>query len=234
LYARRRRGVDGRERVSRVSIKRGEEWSRPRSGDTPVQVSGNDADLGAAIHSLPAGALVQFTPSPDSDLARAVGLTGEPRLTSELELDALRVTGEITACNIVVVGTPPDRLGRMCARPHIEVTVDGTAAFSGRATTVVVAVGQFRRGADLVPRGHPGDGRAEIQVYALPSATGRAVRARLLTGSHVPHPGIIQQTGRRIEIWPTETLDLEVDGTRRPAAKRLFMEVIGARYRLLI
>ena len=39
--------------------------------------------------------------------------------------------------------------------------------FSERATTVVVLVGQYLRGADVSPRGHPGDGAAEVQVYAM-------------------------------------------------------------------
>ena len=216
-----------------MTIKRGEEWSRPRSEDTPVQVSGNDADLGAAIHQLPPGGLVQFTPARDSDLARAIGLTDGARLTSEVELDALRVTDDITACNMVVVGTPPDRLRRFSPRTHIEVTVDGTVAFAGYGTSVVVAIGQFLHGADLVPRGHPGDGRAEIQVYSL-SRLQRAMRTRLRTGTHLPHPNITQRTGRQIGIRATGTLAFEVDGSRRPREDRLDLEVLPDRYRLLI
>jgi hypothetical protein len=234
LYARRRRGVNDRQRVGRVTIRRGEEWSRPRSGSVAAQVRGNDADLGAAIHKLGPGSLVQFTPTADSDLARAIGLTDGASLTSEVALDALLVTDDLTGCNVVVLGTPPDRLRRFSRRTDIDVTVDGTPAFAGDATTVVVAIGQFLRGADLVPRGHPGDGRAEVQVYALPPRGRRAMRTRLATGTHVPHPNINQRTARRIEIRATRTLALEVDGRGRPATDRLDIEVLPGRYRLLL
>ncbi len=115
------------------------------------------------------GALVRFRPATDSDLALAVGLrsgVGWNPPTAELPLDALRLPDGL-ACNLAVVGTAPDRLGWATGEVAIEVAVDGEPWFAGQATTVVVANGQFLRGADLVPRGHPGDGRAEVQVYAL-------------------------------------------------------------------
>ena len=67
--------------------------------------------------------------------------------------------------------------------------------FHGPCTTVVIATGQFRHGLDLVPRGHPGDGRAEVQIYAVPGRERRELRVRLATGTHVPHPKITQRPG---------------------------------------
>ena len=52
-------------------------------------------------------------------------------------------------------------------RERLLVTVDGRTVHDGPATSVVVANGQFSGTADLAPRGHPGDGRLEVQVYAL-------------------------------------------------------------------
>ena len=66
----------------------------------------------------------------------------------------------------------------------------------GRAFAVVVANGQFLRDADLVPRGHPGDGRIEVQVYD--ARAGRA-RGRCASVSRVaatfPHPRIAEAPG---------------------------------------
>jgi hypothetical protein len=198
-----------------------------------VQVSGNDADLSAEIHKLPAGALVQFTPAPGSDLARAIGLTETPCLTNELEMDALRVSDAVTACNMVIVGTPPDQLRRRSPRSDLWVDVDGVRTMC-RATTVIVAIGQFLRGNDVVPRGHPGDGRAELQVYELPRGQERAMRRRLPRGAHLPGPGITQRSGRQITIRAESAFALEVDGATREATDHLDLEVLPGRYRLLI
>ena len=64
----------------------------------------------------------------------------------------------------------------------------------------MVASGQYLRGADLVPRGHPGDGRVEVQVYAVRRGERAAMRSRLPQGVHLPHPDITQTSGRQVEI----------------------------------
>jgi diacylglycerol kinase family enzyme len=106
--------------------------------------------------------------------------------------------------------------------------------FHGPCTTVVVATGQFRRGLDIVPRGHPGDGRAEIQIYAVPGRDRRTLRRRLATGTHVPHPSITQRTGRRVTVTTGRKVPLEIDGRRRPATDFVVLDVVAAAYRLLL
>ena len=78
---------------------------------------------------------------------------------------------------------------------HVHVLVDGREVVTGPATTVVIANGEFFDGLDIVPRGHPGDGRLEVQVYALRRGERRAMRSRLPRGIHVPHPRITTATG---------------------------------------
>ena len=58
--------------------------------------------------------------------------------------------------------------------------LDGRPWFAGPATTVVIAIGQFLRGLDVVPRGHPGrrPGRGP-GVRARRGASGGPMRARL-------------------------------------------------------
>ena len=93
---------------------------------------------------------------------------------------------------------------------------------------------EFRRGLDVVPRGHPGDGRAEVQIYAVPGRQRRELRARLVTGTHVPHPAITQRTGVHVRIDLDRRVPLEVDG--RPAAATDLVEitVVPNAYRLLL
>jgi hypothetical protein len=178
--------------------------------------------------------LLRFVPNDGSDLARGIGLADRPFRGIALPLDALVVHDVDLACNAVVFGTPPDRLHPWSRSGAVVVTVDGRVAFEGRATTVAVASGEFLRGLDLSPRGHPGDGRAEIQIYAVSPGERRAVRSRLRTGSHLPHARITQRTGRRVEIRAARSRPVEVDGHPSPPRSELTVEVCPEAFRLLV
>jgi len=217
-------------------IQRGEPWGRPASSAPDLSVDGDDAALAAAVAAAP-GALVAFRPGPGSDLARAVGLRpgSDPVAPgTELPVDAVRIAGDGLACNAVVLGVPPDRLGWASAARPLEIDVDGGPWFAGSATTVVIANGQFLRGADLIPRGHPGDGRLEVQVYELRRRERRAMRRRLAVGAHLPHPRIRARTARRVEIRAPHERALEVDGVRREPVRTLAAELVPGAFRLLI
>ena len=218
-------------------IRPGEEWGRPTTAAADLDIAGGDADLAAAVAARP-GLLVRFRPDPTSDLAGAVGLdpaggSDAPR-GIELPLDLLRLDDGRTATNMVVLGTPPDTLGRFARRFGANVRVDEKPVFHGPCTTIVVATGQFRRGLDLVPRGHPGDGRAEVQVYAVRAGERAALRARLATGTHVPHPRITQRSGARIDVTVDRRVALELDGRSAAGIDFLQIRVDPEAYRLLV
>jgi diacylglycerol kinase family enzyme len=107
-------------------------------------------------------------------------------------------------------------------------------AFADRATTIVVANGQFLRGRDLVPSGHPGDGRLEVQVYALAPAGRRPMRRRLAVGTHLPHPGIVVTHGRVVELALGRPAAVEADGIRLFSAADVVVEAVPGAYRLLL
>ena len=221
-------------------LRPGEPWGHAASSPPDVEVAGDDGDLVAVAASHP-GALVRYRPSPRSDLARALGLGPDGVGTTEVAIDALAIDPDdgavnaVDAVNVVVLGPPPDRLRWTARAPHITVRVDGRAWFSGRATTVVVANGQFLRGTDIVPRGHPGDGWAEVQVYALARRARRGMRRRLPTGTHVPHPGVRSVRGRRVEVEIVgRRLPVEVDGRPRGRTGRLVVTLVPADIRLLV
>jgi hypothetical protein len=217
-------------------IRRGEPWGSPASSPPDLEVDGDDADLAAAVAAAP-GALVAFRPGPGSDLARAVGLRAGPDATpraTEVPVDAVRLAGDGLACNAVVLGVPPDRLRWASPARSIEVEVDGQPWFAGSATTVVIANGQFLRGADIVPRGHPGDGRLEVQVYELRRRERRAMRRRLTTGAHVPHPRIRSRTARVVEVRAARPVAFEADGVSGAAVATVHAEVVPAAFRLLL
>jgi hypothetical protein len=216
-------------------IRPGEPWGRPATAPADVEVSGGDAELASAVAATPGG-LVRFHPDASSDLAAAVGLRAgaEPAApASELPVDAVRLADGL-ACNAIVLGVAPDDLRWTSPAREVEVAIDGGPWFAGHATTLVIANGQFLRGADLVPRGHPGDGRLEIQVYSLRRAERRAMRRRLATGTHVPHTRIRTRAARAVDVRASRLLALEVDGRARAAVTTLHAEVVPGAFRLLV
>jgi YegS C-terminal NAD kinase beta sandwich-like domain len=218
-------------------LRHGQPWGHPASAPPDVELSGEDVDL-AAVVARHRGALVRFRPSPRSDIARALGLGADASGTTEVALDSLVIEvdalGDTTAVNAVVVGRPPDRLGWTTRKTPMSIRVDGRPWFTGEATTAVVASGQFLRGADLVPRGHPGDGWAEVQVYTVPRNERRAMRRRLASGTHVPHPFIKAGRARHVEIEIDRAVPLEVDGRARGTTQRLAVDLVPEAIRLLV
>lgn len=216
-------------------IRKGEPWGRAASGPVDTEVAGGDAELAAVAAAQP-GARVAFRPTPSSDLARAIGLHDAGLAALEVPIDGLRLDHrpEI-AVNAVVLGTPPDRMRWWDRSLRVRVTVDDRERFGGRAVAVVIASGQYLRGLDLVPRGHPGDGRAEIQVYELGRSERRAMRRRLPQGAHVPHPRIQELTGRRVEVRiHGHPAPLEADGKPWGQVRGLSVEVRPAAIWVLI
>jgi diacylglycerol kinase family enzyme len=134
-----------------------------------------------------------------------------------------------------IFGTPPDRLRWTSRTLELEVLLDDRPWFAGRATTLVIATGQFLRGLDVVPRGHPGDGKAEVQIYELARRERGPMRARLATGSHLPHPRIRQRTARTITLRSEPPAAWEVDGAPAPKPVSVTtITVVPGAYRLLL
>jgi hypothetical protein len=220
-----------------TGIAPGEEWGAPTAAPPDLTVEGDDADLASAVRDAHVGALVRFVPSATSDLARAIGLrAGAVPRGIALPVDVLELGDGTLAVNALVLGIAPDRLtvfGR--ARP-IEIALDGrdTDPATSPATTLVVATGQWLRGHDLVPRGHPGDGRAEVQAYRLRAGERRAMRSRLPAGTHLPHPRIVTRTARRVAVHTSRPWRLEVDGRAHGTVRELQITLVPARYKLLV
>lgn len=188
-------------------IKPGEPWGDPMDAAPDAVVEGGDRALADFVERAGIGTpvpLVRFL-ARDSALARAVGLGPRDPDTPPapggvaLPVDAIDSDAGL-AVNAIVIGVAPARLRATHRRRPVVVTVDGRELFRGRATTVVVANGQFLDGVDAVPRGHPGDGRLEVQVYALRAGERAAMRRRLPAGTHVPHPRIVTGSAREIRV----------------------------------
>jgi hypothetical protein len=233
------------------SIKPGEPWGTAASGPPDLEVTGDDRALARALTGAiadpvatvigggPADPLVRFASDPDSDLARALGLgSAATGAGMALPLDALMVQvgdGSLrVAVNSVVVGTAPDRLRSWHRPAALAVEIDGKPADAAAATTLAVMNGQYLRGLDLSPRGHPGDGVAEAQLYALPPGARRAMRTRLPTGAHLPHPAITVRRAHHVVVRAARPVPLEIDGVAADPVTTLEITLRPAAYRLLV
>jgi hypothetical protein len=222
-------------------VRPGEPWGEPASGREDLEVAGADADLAGVVETHP-GALVRFRPGRSSDLARAVGLDPHAEPSGwAAPIDALRLTPAAGlpaahAVNAVLLGRDLRRRSRGVRTTPVQVRVDGRDVVSGPATTVVIASGQFLHGLDVVPRGHPGDGRIEVQVYALRFREWPKMRDRLPNGTHVPHPHIMTASGREVSVRVEGAgFPIAVDGVHanRPV-DALTVTVVPAALRLLL
>jgi hypothetical protein len=221
-------------------IAKGEPWGDPAAGPPELAVDGGDDALALAV-AAHHGARIGFDPAPGSDFARAVGLTSGSALDTDLLCDALDVvldeshgdTVALVAVNMVVVGTAPDRQHWWSRASGVQVTVDDRVVHEGAATGVVIANGQFLHGNDVAPRGHPGDGRIELQVYSVPRRERRALRRRVRDGTHLPHPRVRTATGRRVEVQGAPRA-VEVDGVRAGRARTVAVAVAPAAFTLLV
>lgn len=222
------------------SVRPGQPWGVEASGPADLEVRGGDDVLAAVLARGLADPLVRFAAAPGSDLARAVGLVaGAPPAGMALPLDVFDVVidgtaDRVVAVNSIVVGVAPDRLRRWHRRARLSVEIDGGAVDTVTATTLIVMNGQYLRGFDVSPRGHPGDGVAEAQLYALPPGARRAMRSRLPTGAHLPHPGISVRRARQIAVRATGPVPLEVDGVAGGRITGLTVTLRPSAYRLLV
>lgn len=227
------------------TLRPGQPWGTEASGPPDFEVSGGDGMLAAVLARGLTDPLVRFAATAGSDLARAVGLVaGAAPSGVALPLDALELAAStargasaaapVVAVNSVVVGVPPDRLRAWHRRAGLTVQIDGAAVDAAGATTLVVMNGQYLRGLDVSPRGHPGDGVAEAQLYALPPGVRRAMRSRLATGAHLPHRGITVRKARLVTVRAARPVPLEVDGEPAGRITALEVRLRPAAYRLLI
>jgi len=218
-------------------MRAGQPWGEPLPPDAPVvDVEGDDTDFTVAAVTHP-DAVLRFTPSPGSDLARTLGLApgGRPEGSTVVTCDLIHLGHGMVAANAVVLGVDPLRLRPWHRLTPVRVQIDGRFLTEVAATTVVVANGQFHRGADLVPRGHPGDGRLEIQVYSLRPGERRGMRSRIGRGDHVPHPRILETSGRQIDIqWQAGEQPVEVDGRSLAVSGDIGIEVDPGAVKVLI
>lgn len=140
-----------------------------------------------------------------------------------------------------VGGSPLLAAGRLHSDQAMTFPVDlGTATVDGEAhcfvahvvahsrtwrRTFVALNAEWRGDWDLGPRSHPNDGLLDTFDARLTFDDLWKVRARLPTGSHLPHPRIHERRVPRIEIDFERPLRVEIDGEVFGTAQHLAVAV---------
>lgn len=215
-------------------IERGKPWEQPSADPIPPPlVRGSDHDLAHAVAA--GGRELRFEPIGPSDLARALGLDPTRAgggAASTVDVDLVHVGEGEVAVNSVVLGVAPHELRRWHRPRPMKIEVDGRPLDVERATTMVLVNGGWLEGFDVAPRAHPGDGRLDLQVYAVPGRERRELRRRLATASHLPHPAIVERRVRVVTVECDEPRPCAIDGRAGDPRTRLEIEILRGGLRL--
>lgn len=217
-------------------------WAAPGGGPVQLVVRGGEPELAGAVAPRP-GVTVSWRPSAPDGLARTLGLDPQAGAGAgvAVPIDGMDVRcgtadggGERFAVGHVVLGARPDRLRAWHRSRVLRVRVDGRERFAGRAVAVVIANAEFLGSADVVPGAHPGDGVLEVQVYALRPGERAAMRRRLRTATHLPHPRIVTARGREVEVRAARPCPWWADGVACGRAEWIRVRVRPGAFRLAL
>ncbi len=170
-----------------MTIKRGQSWGERRRVPDDLAVAHCDAEAAALI----AAGCREFLLT-GGDMWRTIGGSSVSESDPErtvLTLDSLVATYRH---DNAVVQQP--LFAHAVLTTSEEVTGSSLTSWvrrcRNRKTTTYVMNAQFLGSWDLIPRGHPNDGKFEVLTIsaAMPWRQRREFRRRLPTGTHIPHP----------------------------------------------
>lgn len=189
-----------------MTIRRGEEWGEPGrlAGGAPVaRTDGEAADLVAAAIAADEPLIELGLLGGDLHAALGAPQHDEADLRSGAGMRLPMDLGEVVV----------DRGDGVVAR-HVFLAhaVAGRGRRRWGSRTVVAMNGTHLGRADLGPRAHPNDGLLDVADGRVPRSQVRAAARRELTGSHLPHPGIIERRTASYEVLDERELPIWVDG----------------------
>jgi hypothetical protein len=194
-----------------VTVEKGTDWGR--NGPLPAGgvVVRSDAEARAAVQAARrAGEAPPALGLLAGDLCRTLGGRGdEARLRSPA---ATTVTCDLGS--VLVDG-----------RRHWFVAHAVLRRGWWRSRIVAVMNAQWVGRWDVAPRAHPGDGLLEVVDAELPAGERWKARARLPTGTHLPHPAIRTSRAASLLLDLTPPLDVWLDGERVGRASSVAIRV---------
>jgi hypothetical protein len=194
-----------------VTIRKGEDWGTHGGLPPDGVVVRSDAEARHIVSEhRRAGTPVPPLGLLGGDLCRTLGGLGdESRLRSE---DAVRVPVDLGS--VLLDGRLHWFVAHLVAR---------RSWWSGRIVAVMNA--EFHGAWDVAPRGHPNDGRLDVLDVTMPFGERLKARRRLLTGTHVPHPGIKERRVDAVQFEFDRPVPIWLDGERVTVARRLSVRI---------
>ncbi|MGB6058311.1 MAG: hypothetical protein WBF71_08585 [Microthrixaceae bacterium] len=108
---------------------------------------------------------------------------------------------------------------------HLVARVGRTGGlWSGR--TAIVMNGSFIGTANLGPKAHPNDGRLDVVDGRLSLGDRRKARPRMATGTHVPHPSLVELRVKRLVLSDDRPFRVRVDGESVGSAGELTIRCV--------
>ena len=191
------------------------EKGRPWGSAGPLAVDGVVAATDAEVRALVEQARQAGRPPAEvglvgGDLCRTVGGRGDrARLATP---GAVRLPVDVAA--VTIDGESHWFVAHLVAR---------RSWWRGRVVAVMNAqwIGRW----DVAPRSHPNDGLLDL-FDGSPSLDDRwKARRRLITGTHVPHPAIVQRRTDALELELDPPLDVYLDGVKVGRGRHLEIRV---------
>ena len=194
-----------------MTIRRGEPWGEAVGVPPDLTVIVTDGELhDTIVGHRSVGTAVPPIGLAGGDLARTVAGGSDGQFTTgatRLPLDLVRVEadGHTTWSAAHVV----------CRRAW------------WRGEVVLAMTAQYLDGRDVVPRGHPNDGRLDLLSVepAMPARVRWQAARRARTGTHLPHPQLRTRQVAAIDLAFARPLHLWVDGRRWRRASAVTLTV---------
>lgn len=193
-----------------MTIEKGRPWGEEVARPADLRIVGDDATLAAALRDGegPAAAAA-------GDMYRTLGARpiGTRERVLALPIDLVEVTLD-------------DQVARV-ALAHVVARTPWWAGSWWRGPVLIVMNAEFLGDWDVAHRGHPNDGRVEVQLAdaALTARDRWAARTRLPLGSHVPHPQITTRSVRSASWTFDRPLAVFVDGRPAGTSRAVSVEV---------
>jgi hypothetical protein len=194
-----------------VTIEKGQPWGGPGTLPADGVLVRSDAEARGAVEPRRrAGEPLPTLGLLGGDLCRTVGGRGdEARIRSD-EATVLPVD----LGSVLIDG-----------RQHwfVSHVVVRSSWWRGRVVAIMNAqwIGRW----DVAPRSHPNDGLLDVFDGDLSLDDRLKARRRLLTGTHVPHPGIVQRRTAAIQIDLDRPQPVWLDGERVATGRTLSLRL---------
>ncbi|MCQ3814165.1 MAG: hypothetical protein KTU85_07075 [Acidimicrobiia bacterium] len=197
-----------------MNIRKGHDWGEPADIPANACFVNNDAEANAVISTARrAGRSTPPLCLLGGDLARTVGVHNNAARLRAGEGSHLRID-----------------LGEALLDGRIYYFVAHLVARHSwwRGPLLVAANAAFIGNFNVAPKAHPGDGLLEI-IEANPTLSERLkARARLPSGTHLPHPQIKLRRSKATQLELARPTPIRVDGIDVSAATRLSIRVEAA------